>query len=397
MRISTFAMQNTAVQAIENAQAQLSKTQNQVATGKRVQSPADDPGAAVHILALQQQLAASDQYNVNSTAVQNRLQASELGLADATAVLQRVHDLAVQANSGTLNAGDLRNINAEINSQIDSLSQIANRQDPSGEYLYAGLATATKPFARAASGMQYLGDAGTRSVQVSATQRIVDGQSGVDVFMRVPAGNGTFTTAANSANTGTGTIDGGTLTDPTAWVADNYTLKMTTLNTYQILDGSGTQIATGTYTAGNAIQFRGASVVLSGAPAIGDQFQISRSGTQDVFTTLDKLSSALTSAPTTPAQRAQFATQMGSLLTQLGQSIDHLQNVRADVGAKLSAIDAASNTRADQKLQLSSALSDLSDVDYAQAVSKMNQQLLGLQAAQQSYAKISQLSLFNYL
>jgi flagellar hook-associated protein 3 FlgL len=46
---------------------------------------------------------------------------------------------------------------------------------------------------------------------------------------------------------------------------------------------------------------------------------------------------------------------------------------------------------------MASALSDLRDLDYAQALTQMNQQLVGLQAAQLSYTKISGLSLFNYL
>jgi flagellar hook-associated protein 3 FlgL len=77
--------------------------------------------------------------------------------------------------------------------------------------------------------------------------------------------------------------------------------------------------------------------------------------------------------------------------------MDHLGNVRAEIGARLSALDAANGQRDDQKLQWSQALSSLQDVDYAEAVSRMSQQLAGLQAAQQSYAKVAQLSLFNYL
>jgi flagellar hook-associated protein 3 FlgL len=379
------------------AQAQLARTQNQVATGKRVQTPADDPAGSVHIIELQRQLAASSQYAVNSTTVQNRLEASEQGLADSTNLLQRVKELALQANSPTVDAAGRQIIATEIRSRADELLQIANRQDPSGEYLYAGLSTATKPFDNSAAGVSYFGDPGARAVQVSATQKIVDGHSGYEVFLKVPAGNGNFTTAANAANRGTGTIDAGSTVDPPAWVPDNYTIRMTATNAYEVLDGTGAQISTGVYTAGNAIQFRGVRVTIDGAAATGDQFRVATAGSEDLFTTVNKLTSLLTANVATPAQRAQFTTAIGATLAQLDQGLDHLGIVRADVGARLSALDAANGQRDDQKLQWTQALSSLQDVDYAEAVSRMNQQLAGLQAAQQSYAKVAQLSLFNYL
>jgi flagellar hook-associated protein 3 FlgL len=71
--------------------------------------------------------------------------------------------------------------------------------------------------------------------------------------------------------------------------------------------------------------------------------------------------------------------------------------MRAEVGTRLHTIDGAQETLADRKVELESATSQLRDLDYAEAVSRMNQQLVGLQAAQASYSKIAQLSLFDYL
>jgi len=71
--------------------------------------------------------------------------------------------------------------------------------------------------------------------------------------------------------------------------------------------------------------------------------------------------------------------------------------VRAEVGTRLSSLENAANAREDQVVELERMRSDLRDLDYAEAVTKMNQQLVALQAAQMSYSRISQLSLFNYL
>jgi flagellar hook-associated protein 3 FlgL len=72
-------------------------------------------------------------------------------------------------------------------------------------------------------------------------------------------------------------------------------------------------------------------------------------------------------------------------------------SVRAEVGTRLLAIDSAANAREAESIDLQQLLSDLRDVDYAEAISRLNQEYAGLQAAQQAYTKISQLSLFDYL
>ncbi|MEY4029244.1 MAG: Flagellar hook-associated protein 3, partial [Bacteroidota bacterium] len=50
-----------------------------------------------------------------------------------------------------------------------------------------------------------------------------------------------------------------------------------------------------------------------------------------------------------------------------------------------------------KKLELIQWLSSIEDLDYTKAITKMNQQMMSLEAAQSSFAKISQLSLFNYI
>lgn len=70
---------------------------------------------------------------------------------------------------------------------------------------------------------------------------------------------------------------------------------------------------------------------------------------------------------------------------------------QADVGTNLNVLDQQSAILTDTKLTLKTALSSAEDLDYAGAITKMNVQLTAMQAAQASFAKISQLSLFNYL
>ncbi|MBC7984413.1 MAG: flagellar hook-associated protein FlgL [Candidatus Obscuribacterales bacterium] len=397
MRISTAAVHREAIKGILDQQTQLARTQDQVASGKRILTPADDPVSAVHILELDRVRAELDQYGRNARTAVARLNVEEQALADSGLLLQRVRELAIQANNASTAQSDREAIATELASRVQELMDIANRTDGSGEFVFSGFATKTQPFMRGASAVNYAGDQGGRQLQIAATQRIADSHSGFAAFMNIIEGNGTFDTAVNAANTGTGVIDVGTVANAAAWVRDTYTLTFTTPTTWQVVNGAAVVVGAGAYTSGSAITFNGAQISISGTPAAGDNFTIAASQKEDLFTTLDDLIATLRMGAATPATRAQFATRMSGAIAQLDQGEQHLLNVRAEVGARLSTIDGTQAAHDALSVELDRSLSGLRDLDYAEAISRMDRQVLGLQAAQQSYAKISRLSLFDYL
>ena len=120
-------------------------------------------------------------------------------------------------------------------------------------------------------------------------------------------------------------------------------------------------------------------------------------GTQDVFSTLDGIIAALGNGASNDALRAQFNSRLNGSLQQLDQASEQLLNVRSQLGARLSILSDADSSRQSQLTDLQTASGALGSLDYAAAVSKMSQQYVGLQAAQQSFASIGKLSLFNYL
>jgi flagellar hook-associated protein 3 FlgL len=398
MRISTAGMHHAALTALLGQQSVLSKTQQQIASGRRVQTAADDPVAAVHIMELQRAISESDQFSSNADMAKNRLTLEEQALADANTLIQRVREQTVQGNNGSVDPASRRMLATEVRSRLKELVDIANRRDANGEYLFSGYATLTQPFAQTGNTVSYFGDQGARALQIGPDQRVVDGHSGTHVFMTVAEGNGTFVTHAVAGNTGNGVIAGGTLVDPAQWVQGDYTLRFTSANgDYEIVDGAASVVATGTYTADSTISFNGANFNVTGMPAQNDSFSIARSRSEDMFTTLSNLAATLESSTAAQAERAQFNSDMATILQQLDQAGDHLLSVRAEVGTRLSTIDNAQDALADRKVELETTTSQLRDLDYAEAISRMNQQLVGLQAAQASYTKIAQLSLFDYL
>jgi flagellar hook-associated protein 3 FlgL len=395
-RISTSAMHATVIAQMMARQTDLAKTQSEVASGKRVQSPSDDPIATTQILDLERSRAQLDQYGRNSDAATARLNMGEQAMADANNLLQRVRELTIQANSGVIDASSRASIATELKARGQELQDLANRRDANGEYLFSGFSTQTQPFSRGTTGVSYAGDQGVRNLQIGPDQRVADSFSGQDAFMNVPQGNGTFVVAAGVHN-GTGSIDTGQVTNAAAWVRGNYTVQFTSTSTWQVLDASNAVVASGAYTDGGAIAFNGVQVSVTGAPAAGDTFTVAPAATESIFTTIDKLVTTLVSASDDPVGRAQLNTNLGISLEQFDQAIDHVTNLRAGIGARLSTVDNATASRQQLDDSMATSLSQLRDVDYAEAVSRMNQQLVGLQAAQAAYSRIAQLSLFNYL
>jgi flagellar hook-associated protein 3 FlgL len=390
-------MHAAALQGILNRNAALAKTQNQIASGQRISSPADDPSGAVRALDIDRALAELQQFSRNSDAVTNRLTYEEQTLADMTTLLNRVRDLTVEGANATVDATGRDAIAQEIQARLDDLIAIGNRKDANGEFLFAGYATLTQPFSKSGSGVQYLGDQGVRFVQTSDTQKTADGHSGYEVFLKVTERNGTFVTGASAANTGTGIIDTGSVANPAAWVSGSYSVHFTSPTAYEVLDSTNAVVTTGAYTSGGAITFNGIQFSITGNPATDDRFSVEPSTSEDMFTTLQNLITTLRRPGMTPVDRAQFSTEMGATITQLDAALDHVSSVRSDVGARLSVLQQTADSRDDHELDLNTSLSALRDLDYAEAITRLNVQLLGLQAAQSSYTKIAQLSLFNYI
>jgi len=210
-----------------------------------------------------------------------------------------------------------------------------------------------------------------------------DNGSGTRITSLAETKYGVFTPVQQWKIVSTGAVGSGSIVSAQLW---------------PVGDGVGSTTAgNGGYTSGSTIAFNGAQVVVTGTPATGDTYAIAPAGKESVFTTLDKLITSLTTALDGPVGRSTLNTQAGGALTQLVQALSHLINQRAEIGARLNTVDNATAARQQLDDSLTASVGKMQDLDYATAVSNMNQQLLGLQAAQAAYGRISQLSLFNYL
>lgn len=398
VRISTAQLFAQGVDLLRDRFAEIARTQRQLATGRRIATPSEDPAGMADVLRAAEALARTGQHQRNIVALRRRLAAEEAALQGATDILQRARELAVRGANDTLSAADREAIAVEIDGLIDDLLSVANATDGGGEYLFAGYRTRTRPFARRADGgFEYLGDSGQPRLAVSAEMSVALGDPGSEVFARVPNGNGTFVTGYGAGNTGTGIIGPGTVEDPGAWVPDDYTITFTSATAWEVRDSGGTLITSGTYQEGGAIRFRGISVTITGSPAAGDTFTVEPSAVQDVFSALQALADALRAPAPDPAARAKRRMDLDRALGDLDQGLERVLAVRARVGGRLGVLDQQERINEDLLLTLRRMRSAVEDLDYAEAISRMERQLLAFQAAQRSFARVAGLSLFQHL
>ena len=395
-RVSTKTMTDQSVNSMLEQQARMSKTQMQLSTGKRILTPSDDPVGSVMVVDLNGAIGRVEQYQTNSDRAASRLEQEESVLYGVTNLLQRANELGIQGNnSATLSASDKQAIASEVRQLVNELEGLANTRDASGDYIFAGYQSGTKPFSRdTANTFTYDGDQGQRQLQISADRTIADGDNGFDLFMDVDTGP--YATVTGVAATGFGTIADGDLTINGISVGGIPAAANATERANQIRDAIN---AISDITNVSAELATSTTVTLSSSA--GDVAVVAASSADTGLTTAN--------TPATTGKRNIFETlvqmantleadgQVDRYLNDIKEAMGNVSDVHSLVGARLNAIDAQYEVNADIKLTLESHLSDVEDLDYTETISRLNQQSVALQAAQQAYVKVQGLSLFNFI
>ena len=399
MRVSTSWMQQQSVGSMMNRQSDLSDLNIQLSTGKRINQPSDDPVGAARALDLTHLTADAAQYQRNIGTANARLGLEDQTLSNVTGVLGRVRTLLLQAANGSQTDATRGDIAAEMVQLRQQLLGQANSKDGQGDYIFAGNRTGTMPFVSAA-GVSYLGDDGQRMVAAGPGLQVATGDPGSAVFADIPTGNGTFAISANASNTGSAVAGASSVSNPnanpSAWVGGSYDIVFTAADTYEVRDGTGTVLDSGTYDAGNggSVTFRGAQVAFSGTPDAGDTFALGASTKQDVFT---KLGNIINTLRQPDGGGADMQNNINTQFANLDQAIDNISRTRGMVGARMNALDQQRGLNDDLTLQYKSALSDVQDLNYYDAISQLGAQTTALQAAQQTFTRIQGSKLFDYL
>ena len=401
LRISTYMMFQNGERAINTSQSQLLATELQMSTGKQINSPSDNPVGAANVASLNGTVSQLSQFKSNQTEAQLQLNLADSTMSNFVNLVQDARQRLVQAGDGSYSDSQRAALAQGLQGDLNQMIGLANTSDGQGGYLFAGSQQSAAPFSQTGNTVTYGGDSTLQSIQVSQNRLLQTKFSGDDLFQKIRPGNGSFVTAANSSNTGSGVIDTGSVTNPAALTGHTYTISFSvsgSTTTYQVQDTTtNTSVASGNYTAPTTLSFAGQQVTISGAPAAGDTFTVAPAQYQSIFTTVANAIAALQQPAQAPAANAQLQTALGSALSSTSQALDHLTLKQAQIGDQLQQLNSYSTLNDDRTLQASSALSSIQDVDYAKAASELAQQQTIFQAALQSYSSVSKLSLFNYL
>ena len=406
MRISTLNIFNTATNQLGTLQSGIARTQMQLATERRILTPADDPVASARALEVSQAQEMNAQFATNRMNARSSLSHVESTLQDTGNLLQDIQQLAVNAGNGTMVLSDRQALATELEGRLEDLLGVANTSDGAGGYLFSGYMATTQPFTRTPGGAQYQGDQGQRQLQVGASRKLPLSASGSAVFEAIPTGNGSFQTQAAGANTGAAVISSGSVTDRSQLNGHDYALSFTVtgtpaVTTYTVNDTSTTPptavLSNQSYEPGKTISFGGMSFDIKGAPANGDSFTVKPSEKQSVFTTVTDLIAALRAPADGSSGKAALTNSLNTAMDNLKAAHDNVLTVQASMGAHLKELDYLDSAGDDLNIHYASTLSDLQDLDVVKAISDFQQQQTTLQAAQMSFKTMSGLSLFNYL
>lgn len=195
MRISTNTIYDSGISQMMSLQTDQVKLQQQISTGKRITSPADDPVAASQALQVSYEKGINTKFADTRKTAELKLNTLESSLSSVTTLITAAQSTLVAAGNATYSNQERANIATDLKGSLDALVGLANTKDASGNYLYAGFKTSIAPFTATATGATYNGDSNQQLLQVDAQRQMPVNATGDHVFQA--GGNDIFATLSN--------------------------------------------------------------------------------------------------------------------------------------------------------------------------------------------------------
>lgn len=415
MRISSSLLFQTGLNSINAQQSDLMHLFQQIGSGQRMVTPADDPLAAAQSINIRQSQSMNLRYAENRQVAKSNLGTAENTLSSVVDLTVDIKTRLIEAGNGTLSDADRMTLSGVLNHARTTLLGLANATDGNDQYLFSGSKGDIPPFSVDGS---YQGDHSQRLIQVDQTRRMAASDTGHDLFIRATPGISTYLTEADGANTGTAVISTASVYDANALVSGySFEIKFDpadeTQYTVIVKDAAGVQVAYDdaihgpdnwagphTFSPGteNTIQMPfGVQVKLSGTPAAGDTFTVTPAADQDlnIFTTLDKMIQALEEPfDANPAAQAHFQNVLASSIQRIDVNYDNILTVRSSVGARFNELEALDANGTLRNLGYRNDLTRLEDLDYYTATTQLELRKSALEAATLAFRKIQSTSLF---
>ncbi|RCV90940.1 flagellar hook-associated protein FlgL [Billgrantia montanilacus] len=420
MRISTVTMFDQSVSSMNRQQGDFLKVGQQIASGRRVVNPSDDPQASSRAVGVSQAKAITEQFADARVSARNTLSQSESVLNSVSDAVTSAKTLLIQAASDTLSDSDRQSVASELRGIYETLLGQANASDGNGRYLFGGYQDSSAPFVRNENGVTYVGDNNSRAQRIDASREMPVADNGIRIFNSVASGAGYLSEAGkldadgniDVGNGGNVTFSGPQVTNNSgpdygnAFRVDFSSDGITHTYTVRMQDADGTWVDTTPAQndvpydpAGQAINVGGLRLELQGTPEDGDgiRFATADNMNHDLFKTLEKALNVLENPAATPTEKAELRNTLRTTMRELDNSLDNVLTVRASMGARLNELDVVDAVSGNRMMNYEQTLSDLVDLDYSEAIAEYSLRQVGLQAAQKAFVDVKGLSLFNFL
>ncbi|HEX7326797.1 MAG TPA: flagellar hook-associated protein FlgL [Rhodanobacteraceae bacterium] len=404
MNIATSTYFDTTLAAIDAQQASLNTLNNELATGKRVNQPSDDPVAFSNAQRLSGQITALGQLNADDAQLSANLGLGSQTLNQILNVVNSVKSIAVQAANGTTSTQNRTALNEQVTSLQSELLSLANTRNGNGVYIFGGSRGETQPFAMQPNGtVVYQGDGATQLTHTGESQSAASLLNGGALTGSFDGnGYGVVTAAPANAGSASATVTGltsGSAAQAFRESASPYTISFSTVGGqlgYTVTRG-GTVVSTGAYTEGMTLPLSGMDVAFSGTPQNGDAFTLAPAKPTGLFAILQQLSAALSQPVGTASSNAQNNQSLDGVIAGLNQAQTGILSMQSTVGVAMRAIQNATGTNSNESLNDQSTLSSDVDANEPAVLTRIDEQTSSLNAAMTAFGKLSQLSLFNYI
>jgi flagellar hook-associated protein 3 FlgL len=370
IRITNTMLAQNAIRNINNNMQQLDTAQTQMSTQSKIQLPSDDPVAATKALKYRNYVSTITQYQANASDATSWMKVTESSLSDLTDIVTQIRDLTVQASSSALTTSD----EADIASQISELK--ANAIETlnatyAGRYVFGGYATDKAPYAVVSTTV------GSTSVnQITFKGKYLSLYGVVSSTLT----DTDLVTAYNTyASTTTGTV--------------------TTSNIYTTTAAQTIQYNTG-YSSETAVNVEGQNV--TGLTASGT------TTITNLFDTIDKLLIGLGESGTTKSCKSVSVVSgtptvttstftLSDLLTNIDSNLAQISTATSDLGARENYVSTCSNRLGDDYTTYTKLLSDVEDVDVADASVNVTSTQAVYDASLSVSAKVLSETLIDYI
>lgn len=407
MRISTGQLYDRSIRSVLENQGDLSDVQRQLASGKKLLRPSDDPVGAAQVIRLTEEIELIGQYKKNNNLLTSSLGLEEAVLSNIKDGVNRARQLIIQSGNGLLGADDRKAISNEIGQIRDQVFDAMNSQSANGEYIFAGYQSAAPAFNMDPSAPNnkytFQGDEGINEIQVSDSLALAVNNSGKTVFEDVFArltGNITSrvgVTSASSTITAQSQFDKFHTANYDAVTPANNEFQISIIGPNQVEInnvGSGMTVATQSFTSGTPFVFNGQEFSIEGTTGDSVNFTLQEPVKKNIAETLNDFYVSLSDGNISDGD---FQVALRDALVGVDNSLNSIGNATSLIGGRMNVAQSVLESNLDLEITNKTARSNIEDVDYAQAVSELSKQETALQAAQATFSRVTGLSLFDYI